>query len=42
MILAKNRLRQNQGGGVEMAERAGYGSAGASSVAFTRAGRPKR
>jgi AraC-like DNA-binding protein len=36
MALAKNMLRQNEGGVAEIAERVGYGSASAFSVAFTR------
>jgi transcriptional regulator GlxA family with amidase domain len=36
MALAKNMLRQNDNGVAEIAERVGYGSASAFSVAFTR------
>lgn len=36
MTLAKNMLRQNESGVAEIAERVGYGSASAFSVAFTR------
>jgi transcriptional regulator GlxA family with amidase domain len=36
MALAKNMLRQNESGVAEIAERVGYGSASAFSVAFTR------
>ncbi|SHG25874.1 AraC family transcriptional regulator [Bradyrhizobium erythrophlei] len=36
MALAKNLLRRNEGGVAEVAERVGYGSASAFSVAFTR------
>lgn len=36
MALAKNLIRQNEGGMKEIAERVGYGSASAFSVAFTR------
>ena len=36
MALAKNMLRQNEGGVAEIAGRVGYGSASAFSVAFTR------
>jgi AraC-like DNA-binding protein len=36
MALAKNMLRQNEGGVAKLAERIGYGSASAFSVAFTR------
>lgn len=36
MALAKNMLRRGQGGIAEIAERVGYGSASAFSVAFTR------
>lgn len=36
MALAKNMLRQNEGSVAEIAERVGYGSASAFSVAFTR------
>jgi transcriptional regulator GlxA family with amidase domain len=36
MALAKNMLRQNDSGVAEIAERVGYGSASAFSVAFTR------
>jgi AraC-like DNA-binding protein len=36
MALAKNLLRRNEGGMKEIAERVGYGSASAFSVAFTR------
>ncbi|WP_117193392.1 AraC family transcriptional regulator [Rhizobium terrae] len=36
MALAKNLLRRNEGGIKEIAERVGYGSASAFSVAFTR------
>jgi AraC-like DNA-binding protein len=36
MALAKDMLRQNDGGIAEIAERVGYGSASAFSVAFTR------
>ncbi|MFE0753246.1 AraC family transcriptional regulator [Inquilinus sp. NPDC058860] len=36
MALAKNMLRQNEGGVAEIAERVGYGSASAFSVAFNR------
>lgn len=41
MAIAKNMLRQNESGIAEIAERVGYGSASAFSVAFTRhVGRP--
>jgi AraC-like DNA-binding protein len=41
MAMAKNMLRQNESGIAEIAERVGYGSASAFSVAFTRhVGRP--
>ena len=41
MALAKNLLRRNEGRIAEIAERVGYGSASAFSVAFTRhVGRP--
>jgi transcriptional regulator GlxA family with amidase domain len=36
MALAKDMLRQNEGGVAEIAERVGYGSASAFSVAFAR------
>ncbi|MEH2293896.1 AraC family transcriptional regulator [Nostoc sp.] len=36
MVMAKNMLRRKQGGVAEIAERVGYGSASAFSVAFTR------
>jgi AraC-like DNA-binding protein len=36
MALAKNLLRRNEGGVAEVAQRVGYGSASALSVAFTR------
>jgi transcriptional regulator GlxA family with amidase domain len=36
MALAKNLLRRNEGGVAEVAERVGYSSASAFSVAFTR------
>jgi transcriptional regulator GlxA family with amidase domain len=36
MALAKNMLRRSQGSIAEIAERVGYGSASAFSVAFTR------
>ncbi|MGY3690447.1 AraC-like DNA-binding protein [Bradyrhizobium sp. USDA 3240] len=36
MAMAKNMLRQNESGIAEIAERVGYGSASAFSVAFTR------
>jgi AraC-like DNA-binding protein len=36
MALAKNLLRRKEGGVAEVAERVGYGSASAFSVAFTR------
>jgi transcriptional regulator GlxA family with amidase domain len=36
VALAKNMLRQNESGIAEIAERVGYGPAGAFSVAFTR------
>jgi AraC-like DNA-binding protein len=36
MALAKGMLRQNESGVTEIAERVGYGSASAFSVAFTR------
>lgn len=43
MALAKNMLRQNESGVAEIAERVGYGSASAFSVAFTRyVGLPSR
>jgi AraC-like DNA-binding protein len=36
MALARNLLRRKEGGVAEVAERVGYGSASAFSVAFTR------
>jgi len=36
MAMAKNLLRRKEGGVAEVAERVGYGSASAFSVAFTR------
>jgi len=36
MAMAKNLLRRKKGGVAEVAERVGYGSASAFSVAFTR------
>jgi len=36
MAMAKSLLRRKQGGVAEIAERVGYGSASAFSVAFTR------